>query len=634
MGLGGTGKEVLLRLRKILWSKLGGQLDNWPTLGFLWLDSDTERNYISGYAQEDFFVKSVKFRPDEIVDLKMSSEQLAQYFSAPKNYPNVSSWLPVDELQGIHNEALMTGARHVRPLGRLQFFHHFGRIRSEIEKKLGSIRESESVKKARENGFDCLSAGEADIVIVCSLAGGTGSGMFLDVAFLAKCLRESQLFNIQEIVLYLMMPDVITECKQAAVGDTVAKTSLLANGYGSLSELEFYSQPPKDGDAKRTTKGPTAGYFHPVWDQATGYPNKPIKGPPFSVCYLIGNGGKQPVNSSFEVSQMVADCLYLECAGSTLAAAKRAIRANQAIGLMGMWHPSGSARASVQEFSRRYSSCGLAKVATCRDELCRIASYLLSARLLESELGTSRSGESRVEEALSALKLGGNNIPRFVSKEESRVRDFSSTFSSEDLAAELVVKQGDIRRFLTKMAADDRVIGRAVPEDQIDKSTSAIATMAEGVRNDLGVASAVAWRMALKGRLLGKARELTTVGQSLLVPSWEDLDFKDIVDKLDDLAQSFRKVYGALQHEKDRLRSAQSIGFFRFRSVATSIVSVNIKAKQREVNEAGVLLMEQWTKASQAYMDRFFSQFNGLVTAKLCSLLADGIEDETRREKD
>src|SRR5437588_5142398 len=68
IGLGGSGKEVLLRLRRRFYERYN--FFGFPTIAYLWVDTDTQNNDIDGQAL-DHIMESVLFRQEERVNAEI-----------------------------------------------------------------------------------------------------------------------------------------------------------------------------------------------------------------------------------------------------------------------------------------------------------------------------------------------------------------------------------------------------------------------------------------------------------------------------------------------------------------------------------------------------------------------------------
>ena len=114
----------------------------------------------------------------------------------------------------------------------LAFFHHYKKLREEIQRKVNHVRsqEAESEMKKIFPQYDA-DPNDLEIVLVTSIAGGTGSGSFIDMGFLCR-----DLFPNAVSTAYLVLPSVF---------DWVPgkRQTTRANGFAALKELEHYMQP-------------------------------------------------------------------------------------------------------------------------------------------------------------------------------------------------------------------------------------------------------------------------------------------------------------------------------------------------------------------------------------------------------
>src|SRR5436305_10019523 len=141
-----------------------------------------------------------------------------------------------------------------------------------------------------------------NICVIASLAGGSGSGTFLDVGFLLQ-----RYFPKADSGAVLLLPGFFTAY---AGGERVR-----ANGYAALMELNHYS---------------FGHSFTADWD---GGRSETLPPPPFSTTYLIdgsneaglaiGSSGKE-----YDAYQMVAEVLFHDYSIGSFAGMKRATRIN------------------------------------------------------------------------------------------------------------------------------------------------------------------------------------------------------------------------------------------------------------------------------------------------------------------
>ncbi len=303
IGLGGTGKEVLLRFRRLLVERFGS-LEALPFIRYLHLDTDqtaTARTQYDINADDDPLYDRIKFRKSESLELKIDGGT-GRYITNMRAYPHIKKWFPTKgELADLGD--LGDGAAQVRIASRLGFFHapNFGNIKTALDRARVELTDPEIQRKIRDYGFS-FDADSMEIYIIASTAGGTGGGTFIDMAYLVKSM-----FPDAERVGLLFMP--------AIFANYTGYPRMQANGYASLMELNHYS---------------LGNNFHTQWEPVSVEALPP---PPFSYTYLIdgkndagftlGGGGKE-----YSLYQMAAETLFQTYWAGTFAARKRAVRIN------------------------------------------------------------------------------------------------------------------------------------------------------------------------------------------------------------------------------------------------------------------------------------------------------------------
>lgn len=304
VGLGGTGKEVLLRLRRMIVERYGS-LGRLPFLRFMHLDTDKNQTASEQYdlrSADDPLYRDIRFTPAERIDLTIPGGT-GKYVEHLNNFPNVKRWFPAGG-KIAHLGDLHEGAGQVRMASRLGFFDasNHQKITSRLEQCRRELSDAAILQQAAQFGFN-FNADRTRVVIVASLAGGTGSGTFIDTGFLVK-----RYFPEAERVGILLLPAFFTGYPG---GERVR-----ANGYAALMELNHYT------------------FGHPFTADWTPHEGARMGPPPFSSTYLIDgrNEAGLTINSGggkeYDVYRMVAEVLYQDYSIGAFAGMKRATRIN------------------------------------------------------------------------------------------------------------------------------------------------------------------------------------------------------------------------------------------------------------------------------------------------------------------
>ena len=360
IGVGGTGGDVLLRIRKRFFEKYG-LLENFPIVNYLWIDTDLTEKDVGARL----FADQVKFTQNEKVMAIIADT--ARITNDLNQYPYIKSWF----YEGLNKLGTMTeGAGQIRAYSRLGFFEHYHTIRQAIQKAGERIRNVENMKLMLDrHGMEVEGSNRFNVYIVCSVAGGTGSGMFLDVAFLVKDIFAGQPVTS---VGFLVMPKLF--------GTEVPR--VFANSYAALKELEHYS---------------FENQFNVEWPDRM---HRNIAPPAFNYCYLVDNmnaaGKTVDSNSKTLIFNMLADNIFKDFSQGEFAGYKRGVRVNLDQFLVDEFafkHLDEHGRTIIdQKFICRYSSIGLASVTVPLDRIKLACAYKLAAEVVDQWGNISGAG--------------------------------------------------------------------------------------------------------------------------------------------------------------------------------------------------------------------------------------------------
>ncbi|MDE6021962.1 MAG: tubulin-like doman-containing protein [Muribaculaceae bacterium] len=270
IGLGGTGFKTLLHTKRAFIETYG---EVPPMIKFLVFDSD--KNQYKNYSLDSIYGE-VKFDPAESSDIMVvrSKDKVSHNRSE-------LSWLPERNLPAVAD--LENGCGMVRTNGRIAFAFNYRKSRMNIQHALNQICNLHTIHNDKYE----LISNDVEVNIVFSIAGGTGSGNFLDMAYLVKDIfREQALPETSKIVGYMVLPDVYDA--QLNFG----KERLYPNGCGSLVDLDYFMHLPFD---KKT-------HVNYLTEQKT------LIGSPFNTILAISNRNLNgdTVNHSDYLSQMMS----------------------------------------------------------------------------------------------------------------------------------------------------------------------------------------------------------------------------------------------------------------------------------------------------------------------------------------
>jgi serine/threonine protein kinase len=188
VGVGGVGAQVLEAFRGILGEQFGTP-ELLPHIRTLLIDTDPEVLRRGGLPA------SCVSGPEDVPPTPFAL-QSPDLLLAPLNRPShylkprggrvaPESWLNQRMLYLIPREQLTKG---VRALGRLALFDHFPTIRRRLQMELEACCDFAALEHSAATTKLGVRTCRPRIILVSSLMGGTGSGMFLDLAYLMRSL--------------------------------------------------------------------------------------------------------------------------------------------------------------------------------------------------------------------------------------------------------------------------------------------------------------------------------------------------------------------------------------------------------------------------------------------------------------
>src|ERR1700742_1429623 len=177
LGLGGTGKQTLMHLRRLYLDEYGaseipdealrkyghGRL---PYTGFLCLDSDDRLEDIDG-KKFDELLMAAQLSGGEFLRVEILTDQVNRLYDQPERHPEYAPWYDFSlDKKGIPRN----GCGQTRPWGRLAFFQHYKRIRDQLRLSVRELINVETATAARPFGVNNLRVDRVEIFMVFSVA--------------------------------------------------------------------------------------------------------------------------------------------------------------------------------------------------------------------------------------------------------------------------------------------------------------------------------------------------------------------------------------------------------------------------------------------------------------------------------
>ncbi len=217
VGVGGMGTNTVRAVKRRFRNVWGG--DQLPGMIQL-LALDTEP-LVNRLDQEPLFADEFAY---------MGKFDATRLVANLDQHPEIGRWwhYPSIPLGYIHN-----GAKQLRPIGRLCFFRNYVTFKQQLETKLSNLDKIRDMETAQNRGFPVVGNYQL-IYVVSSLCGGTGSGMFMDVAHRIR----AQVRNNARIVGIFYLPDVL----EGEISSDLQRRRIRANAYAALKELNHFQE--------------------------------------------------------------------------------------------------------------------------------------------------------------------------------------------------------------------------------------------------------------------------------------------------------------------------------------------------------------------------------------------------------
>jgi serine/threonine protein kinase len=223
VGLGGLGGQVLQQLRKA--QRKRGPSVTWPHIRLLHLDTDPEAAGPAAPGEPDAVLA-----PEEVVLARF--QRPSHYLKRQKERQELEEWLPLATLMRLPREQVT--AAGWRALGRLAFISAYPAISARLREELEACTVPAALTAAEQRTGLGLRTTRPRCYVVTSLAGGTGGGMFLDVAYALRRLLYQLGYPRAEVVGLLLLPGLDRGAESARA---------VANAFAALTELEHFADP-------------------------------------------------------------------------------------------------------------------------------------------------------------------------------------------------------------------------------------------------------------------------------------------------------------------------------------------------------------------------------------------------------
>lgn len=279
IGLGGVGCKIVERVSNLATAE---QREN---LAIAVLDTDINE------------LKTIKERNPFIRTVQTSTKQMVGEYLAKNTYAR-DTWFPVNET--LNKKTLTEGAGQVRSISRLAF---------ETTIKAGKMEPLHEAIQSLYKVEEDKAEQALRVIIVSSLAGGTGSGLVLPVAMYVRHYLDTHFRQSANITRgFFILPEVFFE----AISGETERNNLRANAYATIRELDAFLMKGDGTLPKRYEKSVKMKFPRVASD---GYEEYDVR--PYDFCFLFdaqnAEGGK--LNSFVQYLDHAANCIYAQAIG-------------------------------------------------------------------------------------------------------------------------------------------------------------------------------------------------------------------------------------------------------------------------------------------------------------------------------
>lgn len=439
IALGGTGMKVNIRLRRRILNAIWGgnmrveNISDFPVAQFINFDLDAGEVTQDGKSvKTDVLAEQVAFTSEEKIIERLDLGKYTQSNDELRRHREIAEWFPLtpDRIAALKIDP-SKGAGQIRALSRLYFFDKYPLIRDKLRDKVESLLSNIGGRadKLKKLGLE-VEPGKLRVVIVGSAAGGTGSGSFLDMGYLARAiLREKNVDG--KVDLYLVLPG-------GFIG-TTNPDRIQANGYAALMELETAMR------GNRLVKH---------WDASD---NLTIENRPYDDVYIVDNTNVAMAKTSEQedIYEMLSDMLFTDFASQDFANRKRSVAVNQnqhKIRTYSIPLPQDYGDDTELRFPAIYSGVGQAVLDTQIDQRQNVrmnrqvqsmlqAFFGVAGTLASGNRPTDKERDDFMREQLAVAPRTFTDIPQFLSRGD--LATVNGEFVHYQIADDLLKLAGD-----------------------------------------------------------------------------------------------------------------------------------------------------------------------------------------------
>jgi Tubulin like len=294
VGLGGSGVKVIRWLRQAIYTGMSEAEREREPVAFLGIDFDASSNRANGRLESLGATEFRFYDPASIaatvnnIDRERAVSQDAPPDGERWEFPEIREWYPDPDQTAIrYAQTEATGAAQWRPLGRVGYFLNDREIHDAIAEALAELD--------RRRGWSSTAGEHPNVVIVSSIAGGTGSSILFDVAVAMRKIGRGI-----AVRAFLLLPEMFAQID--------FRDRVFPNAYATLWEVAALKNQHVVFHARYPRTPPVTRADSP---------------PPFQRVFLVGPwiGERKPFSEPDDVYPFVAQMLRMSVTPEIRAAA-------------------------------------------------------------------------------------------------------------------------------------------------------------------------------------------------------------------------------------------------------------------------------------------------------------------------
>lgn len=281
VGLGGQGTRITVALKARLEERFADQTDYSYQNIIRFMCIDTSKESFEAVPPNRPDLGPTIITPEEMV--RIGDINLTDIRQSP-DQSRLAALLP----ERLFGSQIYLGAQQIRRLGRVALLNYYDLVERKIRDAITTVMHKDNLGK-RVGGSLVSNEERLRFIVICSVCGGTGSGTFIDIAYLIKDIARQLVRAKCDVLGVFLLPEALPE-----VSEGTGKIRVRANAYASLLDLEYFNQDVPEGDT--------------LYKMPIGEPRE-IPGQPFDHAYLIQPGGKTTLRGMEQMAPIIADAL-------------------------------------------------------------------------------------------------------------------------------------------------------------------------------------------------------------------------------------------------------------------------------------------------------------------------------------